>query len=84
MMWWKHCRHLAGPDVPLDGLDELVVRLDGAAAGDTAPGLRLVRSRHKTLSFRFEPAQAWRQHVAPRDGKTYPFRVLRAVFEASR
>jgi predicted RNase H-like nuclease len=84
MMWWKHCRHLAGPDVPLDGLDELVVRLDGAAAGDTPPGLRLVRSRHKTLSFRFEPAQAWRQHVAPRDGKTYPFRVLRAVFEASR
>jgi predicted RNase H-like nuclease len=82
MMWWKHCRHLSGPDVPLDGLDELVVKLDGAAAPESH-GLRLVRSRHKTLSFRFEPAHAWRQHLAPRDGKTYPFRVLRAVFEAA-
>jgi hypothetical protein len=79
MMWWKHCRHLDGPDVPVEGLEEMVVRLDADDAH-----LRLVRSRHKTLSFRFEPAQSWRQRIAPRDGKTYPFRVLRATFEADR
>jgi hypothetical protein len=43
--------------------------------------LRLTRSRHKTLSFRFEPPQIWRARIAPRDGRTYPFRVLRAVYE---
>ncbi|HEX4822879.1 MAG TPA: hypothetical protein VFV19_01055 [Candidatus Polarisedimenticolaceae bacterium] len=79
MLWWKHCRHLAGPDLPVDGLDEMVVRLES----DDAP-LRLVRSRHKTLSFRFEPPQSWRARISPRDGKTYAFRVLRAVFEAGR
>jgi len=86
MLWWKHCRHLSGADVPTEGLEELVVRLGAGADGDSdgSSGLRLVRSRHKTLSFRFEPAQAWRLHVAPRDGKTYPFRVLRAVFESER
>jgi len=83
MMWWKHCRHLAGPEVPADGLQEIVVRLDGDDARGTS-GLRLVRSRHRTLSFRFEPPSAWRLRVAPRDGKTYPFRVLRAVFDAAR
>lgn len=83
MMWWKHCRHLSGPDVPIDGLDEMVVRLD-AEASDSGGTLRLVRSRHKTLSFRFEPPQSWRLRIPPRDGKTYPFRVLRAVFEAAR
>src|SRR5262245_47653612 len=77
MLWWKHCRHLAGPQLPTEGLDEMVVRLD--ADGGDAP-LRLVRSRHKTLSFRFEPAQSWRSRIAPRDGKTYAFRVLRAIF----
>jgi hypothetical protein len=81
MMWWKHSRHLSGPDVPTDGLVELVVRLE-TAGGEPSTGLRLVRSRHKTLSFRFEPPNVWRQRVPPRDGKTYPFRVLRAVFEA--
>ena len=84
MMWWKHCRHLSGPDVPIDGLDEMAVRLDPGVESDATTGLRLVRSRHKTLSFRFEPAHAWRLRVAPRDGKTYSFRVLRAVFEAER
>jgi len=81
MLWWKHCRHLAGPDLPIEGLDEMVVRLD-ADGGDAT--LRLVRSRHKTLSFRFEPPQSWRTRIAPRDGKTYGFRVLRAVFEAGK
>jgi len=81
MMWWKHCRHVSGAEVPAEGLDEMVVRLE-AKGGETP--LRLVRSRHKTLSFRFEPQQGWRQRMAPRDGKTYAFRVLRAVFEAER
>jgi predicted RNase H-like nuclease len=83
MMWWKHCRHLAGPELPIDGLHELVVRLDAAGDDDAAMSLRLVRSRHKTLSFRFEPPAAWRPRVPPRDGKTYPFRVLRATFDAA-
>jgi hypothetical protein len=26
MMWWKHGRHLAGPELPTDGLHEIVVR----------------------------------------------------------
>jgi len=82
MMWWKHCRHLAGPELPTDGLRELVVRLDGAGDTDAAMSLRLTRSRHKTLSFRFEPPVAWRLRVPPRDGKTYPFRILRAAFDA--
>jgi len=84
MMWWKHCRHLSGPELPSDGLHELVVRLDSAGDDDSTLSLRLVRSRHKTLSFRFEPPAAWRPRVAPRDGKTYPFRVLRATFDALR
>jgi len=82
MMWWKHCRHLAGPELPTDGLRELVVRLDGSGGVDAAMNLRLMRSRHKTLSFRFEPPSAWRLRVPPRDGKTYPFRILRAAFDA--
>ncbi len=84
MMWWKHCRHLSGPELPSDGLHELVVRLDSAGGDEATLSLRLVRSRHKTLSFRFEPPTAWRPRVPPRDGKTYPFRVLRAVYEAAR
>ena len=83
MLWWKHCRHLAGPEVPADGLHEIVVRLEPDGGGPPSSGLRLVRSRHRTLSFRFEPPSAWRAHIAPRDGKTYPFRVLRAVFESA-
>ena len=35
-------------------------------------------------AFRFEPPAAWRLSVPPRDGKTYPFRVMRAVFDAAR
>ena len=80
MMWWKHCRHLAGPELPTDGLHEIVVRLDAGSDDEAAMKLRLVRSRHKTLSFRFEPPAAWRLRVPPRDGKTYAFRVSRAVF----
>jgi hypothetical protein len=81
MLWWKHCRHLAGPEVPAEGLRELVVRLEAPGAAVDGSPLRLTRSRHKTLSFRFEPPQIWRARIAPRDGRTYPFRVLRAVYE---
>jgi predicted RNase H-like nuclease len=82
MVWWKHCRHLEGPALPEEGLQELVVRLrDRGGAGDPPGGLRLVRSRHRVLSFRFEPPLSWRARVATRDGKTYPFHVLRAVYE---
>ncbi len=82
MLWWKHCRHLDGPALPVEGLREMVVMLGREDKGDgrTAP-LRLLRSRHRTLSFRFEPPADWRAHVPTRDGKTYVFRVLRALFE---
>jgi hypothetical protein len=82
MLWWKHCRHLAGPELPTDGLNEIVVRLE--AGDDAGIGLRLVRSRHKTLSFRFEPPAAWRRRVPPRDGKTYRFQVVRASYDAMK
>jgi predicted RNase H-like nuclease len=78
MLWWKHCRHLTGPIIPTEGLQELVVALDGEATEEL---LRLRRSRHATLSFRFDPPEAWRARVPTRDGRTYPFRVLRAVYE---
>ena len=78
MLWWKHTRHLDGPEIPSEGLREMVVKLE--AETDHAP-LRLTRSRHKTLSFRFEPPHTWRARIAPRDGRTYPFRVLRATYE---
>ena len=53
-----------------------------ADAPDERPSpLRLVRSRHRTLSFRFEPPASWRARVPTRDGKTYAFRVVRAVYE---
>jgi hypothetical protein len=84
MMWWKHCRHLDGPEIPTHGLREIVVRLDASGDDDAGKNLRLARSRHKTLSFRFEPPAAWRLRVPPRDGKTYPFRILRASFDAAR
>ncbi len=84
MVWWKHCRHLDGPELPEEGLEELVVRLapaaDGSGTGDPPGGLRLVRSRHRVLSFRFDPPSVWRSRVATRDGRTYSFRVLRAVY----
>jgi hypothetical protein len=80
MMWWKHCRHLTGPALPTEGLSELSVALN-AEEGATSPVLRLVRSRHRTLSFRFEPPGQWRHRVPTRDGGTYPFTVLRAVYE---
>jgi len=84
MLWWKHCRHLSGALVPTEGLEEMVVEL----AGDKNPvpratPLRLVRSRHRTLSFRFDPPNAWRSRVPTRDGRTYPFRVLRAIFSTT-
>jgi len=82
MMWWKHCRHLAGPRLPTEGLAELLVELEPPGAGGPAPApLRLARSRHRTLSFRFDPPDAWREHVPTRDGRTYPFTVLRAVYD---
>ncbi len=84
MVWWKHCRHLDGPELPEEGLEELVVRLapgaEGSGGGDSPGGLRLVRSRHRVLSFRFDPPSVWRARVATRDGRTYAFRVLRAVY----
>ena len=79
MLWWKHCRHLAGPHLPTEGLCGLSVTLEGA--GPSEGTLQLVRSRHRTLSFRFDPPGRWREHVPTRDGKTYPFQVVRAVFE---
>lgn len=80
MMWWKHCRHVAGPRLPIEGLAELTVVLE-SKSGDESPSLRLVRSRHNTPSFRFDSPAAWRRHVPTRDNKTYPLRVLRAVYE---
>jgi predicted RNase H-like nuclease len=80
MLWWKHCRHLAGPALPTEGLQELEVKLGDGAAPEGKP-LRLSRSRHETLSFRFDPPAAWRARLATRDGKVYPFRVLRATYE---
>jgi predicted RNase H-like nuclease len=81
MLWWKHTRHLAGASLPIEGLEELVVGLgEGEGDGERA-GLRLVRSRHRTLSFRFEPPAVWRRRVPPRDGRTYGFRVLRATYQ---
>ena len=80
MLWWKHTRHVSGPLLPVEGLAELIVVL--VRSGDEeSSSLRLVRSRHRTLSFRFDPPVAWRARVPTRDGKTYPFRVLRAVYE---
>jgi hypothetical protein len=79
MLWWKHCRHLAGPRLPTRGLHELHVALEHGREG--AAPLKLQRSRHRTLSFRFEPPALWRASVPTRDGRTYPFRVLRAIYE---
>jgi len=76
MLWWKHCRHLDGPRLPTQGLHEMLVKISSAE-------LRLVRSRHRTLSFRFDPPAAWRKCIPTRDGKTYPFEVIRAVYETS-
>jgi len=80
MLWWKHCRHLSGPKLPTRGLRELLVVLGGNGDRD-APRLRLVRSRHRTLSFRFDAPATWRAHVPTRDGHTYGFRVERAVYD---
>lgn len=79
MLWWKHCRHLSGPRLPTEGLAELHVVL--ADHDERESQLRLIRSRHRTLSFRFDPPGHWRMYVPTRDGKTYPLRVLRAVYE---
>jgi len=80
MLWWKHCRHLSGPRLPVEGLAELTVALSGEGQ-DPSRSLRLVRSRHRILSFRFDPPEAWRAHIPTRDGKTYPMQILRAVYE---
>ena len=82
MMWWKHCRHVSGPRLPTEGLFELAVVLGKPSADlESEETLRLVRSRHRTLSFRFDPPRIWRKRVPTRDGRTYPFQVLRAVYE---
>jgi predicted RNase H-like nuclease len=85
MLWWKHCRHLSGPALPTEGLQELTVILASGTEGATAAThpLRLVRSRHRTLSFRFDLPASWRAYVPTRDGKVYPFRVLRAMYETA-
>lgn len=80
MLWWKHCRHLSGPRLPVEGLSELTVTLSGDGQ-DPNRSLRLVRSRHRILSFRFDPPEAWRAHIPTRDGKTYPMQIQRAVYE---
>ena len=82
MLWWKHCRHLGGPSLPTEGLHEMLVVV-GSEPDDAAAPLKLQRSRHQTLSFRFEPPAGWRALVPTRDGKIYPFRVLRAVYETA-
>ncbi len=79
MLWWKHCRHVKGPILPTEGLQELHVSLSDDAG--EVELLKLVRSRHRTLSFRFEPPASWRAHVPTRDGKTYPFAVIRAIYD---
>lgn len=81
MLWWKHCRHLAGPMMPVNGLQEIQVELD--VEGSNAESLRLVRSRHQALSFRFDHPEAWRRHLPTRDNRTYPFRVRRAIYETA-
>lgn len=84
MLWWKHCRHLAGAALPTEGLVELTIVLgSGEEPADPSRALRLSRSRHRTLSFRFDPPEAWRTRVPTRDGRTYPFRVLRAAYDTS-
>ena len=80
MLWWKHCRHLAGPKMPVNGLHEMQVEL-GDPGNDGS--LRLVRSRHQALSFRFDRPEAWRRHLPTRDNQTYPFRVVRAVYDTA-
>jgi len=82
MLWWKHCRHLAGPKMPVNGLHEMQVELDDAGSSNSG-SLRLVRSRHQALSFRFDRPEAWRRHLPTRDNRTYPFRVLRAVYDTA-
>ena len=82
MLWWKHCRHLAGPKMPVNGLKEIQIELEPEGATPPA-SLRLVRSRHQALSFRFDRPEAWRRHLPTRDNRTYPFRVLRAVYETA-
>jgi len=81
MLWWKHCRHLAGPKMPVNGLQEIQIELE--AKGAPAASLRLVRSRHQALSFRFDRPEAWRRHLPTRDNRTYPFRVVRAVYDTA-
>jgi hypothetical protein len=83
MLWWKHCRHLSGPALPTEGLLELVVEIDSASGTEEASPLTLTRSRHRTLSFRFESPTAWRARIPTRDGKTYPINILRAVYETA-
>ena len=81
MLWWKHTRHIEGALVPTEGLSDLVVQLENVPEDGSNGRLKLVRSRHRTLSFRFEPPAVWRAHVPTRDGKTYAFRILRATYE---
>jgi predicted RNase H-like nuclease len=83
MLWWKHTRHLDGPILPIEGLLDLQVSLgpDDKTEANGTSTLKLVRSRHKTLSFRFDPPSAWRRHVPTRDGRSYSIRILRATYE---
>jgi predicted RNase H-like nuclease len=83
MMWWKHCRHVTGPRLPTEGLLEMrvVLEVEREAGAEEPTTLGLVRSRHRTLSFRFDPPRGWRRMVPTRDGRTYRFAVQRVVYE---
>ena len=83
MLWWKHCRHLDGPILPTEGLEELKVALfleeDAPDQEAQRHPLSLSRSRHKTLSFRFDAPGRWRETLSPRDGRTYKMQILKSV-----
>jgi len=82
MLWWKHARHLGGPPLVTEGLERMAVTLDGEGSENASP-LFLVRSRHRTLSYRFDPPQAWRTRMSTRDQKVYTFSVILATYETS-
>ena len=69
------------PDKTCLVTNAVVVDPEESGGASSGTSLRLVRSRHRTLSFRFDPPAAWRNRVPTRDGKTYPLQVQRAVYE---
>ena len=80
MLWWKHCRHVEGPALPTEGLEEMkILLIDDDRSTPSSHPLSLSRSRHKTLSFRFDAPNRWREHMSTRDGRSYTMRILRTV-----